>query len=107
MQQKRIVIVGPAVLALVLAGISGATAQGAKAIMEKANAVVSGAKTYQANQKMQMSLGTLGSTTLNVDMKIVPGKKANINTSADPNAKGTGNLAMASALFSRRVVDDG
>src|SRR5579862_853366 len=98
MQKKRIVIAGSAALAFVLAGASGAGAQSAQAIVERANAVVSEAKTYQATEKMVMSLGAMGSTTLDMNMKMIPGKKSNIKTSADPAAQGTGQMAMANAL---------
>jgi outer membrane lipoprotein-sorting protein len=107
MQQKRITIVGPMVLAFVLAGALGASAQDAKAIMDRANAAVAGAKTYQATEKMVMSIGAMGSTALVMDMKMIPGKKSFIKMSADPNVKGTGQMAAASAMMSSQVVDDG
>jgi outer membrane lipoprotein-sorting protein len=104
---QRSLCVALAVLTLVVTGLSSARGQSAKAIVEKSNAVVGNAKTYQAMEKMQMSLGALGSTTLIVDMKIIPGKKANMKTSADPNAKGTGQMAMLSAALSQHMWDDG
>ncbi len=86
-------------------GAAGAAAQDGAAIMRKAVDAMSKAKTYQAQWKMVVSMGNMGSMTMNMDMKTTSDGKARVTT--EPSGQGTGMMAAGAAMASSVAVSDG
>lgn len=92
--------------ALLLAmSIGAAAAPDAAAIMKKAAEAMSKAKTYQSEWRMVVSMGTMGSMTLNMTMKMTNDGKAFVKT--EPSGQGTGMMAAGAAMASSTTVSDG
>jgi len=94
-------------VALAVAGVAvpASAAPDAAAIMRKAFAGMKSAKTYQARWLMIMSMGEMGSMTMNMDMKMTASGKAAITTT--PAGKATGMMAMGAGMASSTAVSDG
>jgi outer membrane lipoprotein-sorting protein len=96
---------GAIAASLALYAAHAAIAQDAKEIVKKTNAVYSAAKTYQATFQMDMSMGTMGSVSQLIDIKMIPNQKASMTSK--PNGKATGQFAMQAGQISTQMVDDG
>jgi len=97
-------------LGMVLCGLAAAQAvqagPDAAAIVKKATAAISGAKTYQATWEITSSAGQMGSMVLNMDMKRVPASGKTYMKIA-PTGQATGMMAMGAAMANTTMVDDG
>src|SRR5436853_4649435 len=105
----RMIMRGGPIMALGLLAASGTAVAGpdANAIMKKAQMSMTGAKTYQATWVMTMNMGQMGSTAINMDMKMIPGqgKFAMKMTQAGTP---TGMMAMSGAAMNNmQSIDDG
>lgn len=92
-------------LALFLASRAMA-APDAAAIMKKATASMKGLKTYQATWVMTMGMGAMGTMSINMDMKMIPGQ-GKFAMKMSPTGQATGQMAMAGAMANMQSVDDG
>lgn len=94
-------------LALGLATLATAAMAGpdAAAIMRQAQASMKTANTYQALWKINVSMGEMGSMTMDMDMKTTNGGK--VFMSMTPSGKATGMMAMGAAMAKTTVVGDG
>lgn len=74
-------------------------------IIKKASAAMQSAKSYQAVWQMNMSMGPMGSVSLAMDIKMLPGKKMYMKMT--PIGQPTGQMAMGAAMMNMQMVDDG
>jgi outer membrane lipoprotein-sorting protein len=90
-----------------LVGLSLATsaAPDGNAIMRKAVEAMSKAKTYQSDWRTIISMGSMGSMTMNMSMKTAPGGKVYMHTT--PAGQGTGMMAAGAAMAESITVSDG
>ncbi|MEP6757152.1 MAG: hypothetical protein ABJA67_16730 [Chthonomonadales bacterium] len=93
-------IIGMALLAV----SSTVYAQTPQEIITRNQAVMKGAKTYQAVMSMTQNMGAQGSMMLNVEAKIA-GKKSMMKIS--PTGQATGLMAMGAAMANVEVYNDG
>jgi len=91
--------------ALSLLAVRTMAAPTGEEIMKKAAAAMKSARTYQAIWQMSMSMGTMGSMAMNMDIKMIPGKKMRMSmaTAGQP----TGQLAMMGSMMNMQMIDDG
>lgn len=92
------------------AGLMVCTAAGAApdaaAIMKKAQSLMEAPKTYQARWLMSISMGQMGTVSMNMDVKIVPGQ-GKIHMKLNAAGQGSGQIAMTAPMASMELVDDG
>jgi outer membrane lipoprotein-sorting protein len=102
MNMKRKLIPALAAIAVVIA--IPASAQDATQIMKKAQALMTGAKTYQSVTLVTTDAGKMGSMTTRMEAKS-SGHKSAVTTTAI--GQPTGQLAMMGAMSNMTMVDDG
>ncbi len=86
-------------------GASAMAGPDAAAIIRKASAPMKTAKTYQAKWRMVMSMGDMGTMSMDMDMKTTSDGKAYVTTT--PVGTPTGMMAMGAAMASTTTVSDG
>jgi len=92
--------------ALLTAGIAQAWAAPTAAdVIQKSKTTYNAMKTYQGKWQMDMKMGQMGSMSMLMDVKMLPGKAARIATS--PVGQATGMMAMGAAMSQMQMVDDG
>ena len=106
MQKLSGLIVSAGGLLLLNSFLAGAAqAQDAKAVVDKTNAVYKGMKTLQATFETSMIAAGKGNATVQTEVKVVAGQKANINI--HPVGKGSGAMGTQLTGMNMRIVDDG
>lgn len=92
--------------AVVMSAPWASAAPDARSIIEKANAQIKNAKTYQATIVSTNKMGKMGSISVSIHVAAIPaqGKSA---IRSGPVGKPTGALAMQAAMASAIMVDDG
>jgi outer membrane lipoprotein-sorting protein len=91
--------------ALALIAAPAPAAPTAQDILKKAEATMNGARTYQAAFRTNVSMGQMGSISMNMRIRAIPNKKMSMTTT--PNGQPTGMMAMGAANANMTVVDDG
>lgn len=74
-------------------------------IIKRASAAMQSARSYQAVWQMSMNMGQMGSVSLAMDIKMIPGKKMYMKMT--PVGQPTGQMAMGAAMMNMQMVDDG
>ncbi|MBM3494526.1 MAG: hypothetical protein FJX72_09450 [Armatimonadetes bacterium] len=102
---RKYAVCGAAALALTVAASGAYAAPDGAAIIRKAVQSMRQAKTYQSEWRVIVSMGNMGSMTMNMTMKTTSDGKARVTT--EPSGKGTGMMAAGGAMASSTAVSDG
>jgi outer membrane lipoprotein-sorting protein len=105
MNNMRAVRCATVATAMTLIAPHAIAAPTAQEIMAKSVAAVKGLKSYQAVMQMNMSMGTMGSVAMQMDLKSMGDKKTAVSTR--PAGQATGQMAMLAQLLTMQIVDDG
>lgn len=102
---KRITIPVLAALVVLVWQTPALSAPDAAAIVRKAAEAAKKAKTYQAKWRTVISMGDMGSMTMDMNVKATADGKTRVETT--PVGTPTGMMAMGAAMASTTVVSDG
>lgn len=94
-----------AVMALAVLAASTNAAPDPAAIMKKAGESVTKAKTYQSTWRVVVTMGDMGSMSMDMVMKMASGGKAFVSTT--PAGKPTGMMAAGANMAASTTVSDG